>query len=242
MNYITELPKNISYYPHPTEKKEQGAPVMVLDLTKTYVNVIPQKLLGVDQVVAKPNQIKYIAPLFQGKLVEAEEVLTSAGTKVAYTEVHRSKMDSLKNQFQLETKGNQRFFDTSYKANRVCSGYPAEEMHLPSGLKFSWNLRVNRGILDAKGTRLEKRTPIKNIYMMKITSQEELEALKKQDRELAQIFRKKRNYFPKKKNSPVKENIRTENPKIRQNKEAAERKGKVDISYLKHLWGKGSKQ
>ena len=48
MSNITTLPNNLSYYAA-QDKKEDGSPILVLNISQTYVEAIPERLSGVDR-------------------------------------------------------------------------------------------------------------------------------------------------------------------------------------------------
>ena len=170
MPNITTLPSNISYYAA-QEKKQDGSQILVLNLSQTYVEAIPERLQGVDRIVAKEGQIRYIAPDYKGELVVAPQ--GQAWRRHALTQ---HEVAILKKNYQQRNSMARGVFDQSYKAQEICAGYPDEEMHLPAGLRFSWNPKTHKGRLDAQKTLVETVGEMANIEDVKLAKPEVIQA------------------------------------------------------------------
>ncbi|MBQ3696127.1 MAG: hypothetical protein II938_04085 [Alphaproteobacteria bacterium] len=162
MSNITTLPNNISYYAA-QDKKEDGSPILVLNLSQTYVEAIPERLTGVDRVVAHEGQVKYIAPDYKGEVVVAPQGQVWKRRALTHREIVLRKKN-----YQERNSVARGVFNQSYKANEICAGYPDEEMHLPSGLRFSWNPRTRKGRLDAQKTLVQHVGEMANIENVKL--------------------------------------------------------------------------
>ncbi len=154
MRHIIKLPPKMSYY--------EADGLKVLDIRATRVNVIPRVLKGVDIVLAKQAQIEYVAPDYRGHLVETI-TSWSKGAQPETVYAANEKIAILKKSFIQKEQFGPDFFETPYSARHICSGYPDEEMHLPSKLSFHWNPQERIGSLNAGKTWLLERPVIQNI-------------------------------------------------------------------------------
>ena len=164
MSNITTLPNNMSYYAA-QDKKSDGMPVLVLNLAQTYIEAVPERLRGVDRVVAKKGQLKFVAPDYQGEIV-----VTTPGKVWERRSLTVAEISILKARFNDRNQMARGIFEQSYKASERGAGYPEEEMHLPAGLKFSWNKTTRKGALDAQKTLLEKTTEMANVATIKLAT------------------------------------------------------------------------
>ena len=170
MSNITTLPNNMGYYAA-QDKKADGTPVLVLNLAQTYVEVIPERLRGVDRIVAKTGQLKYVAPDYQGEIV-----VTTPGKVWERHTLTKAEVAVLKARFNDRNQMARGIFEQSYKASEHGAGYPDEEKHMPAGLKFSWNKTTRKGVLDAQKTLLEKTTEIANVATIKLATPDVIQA------------------------------------------------------------------
>ena len=170
MSNITTLPNNLSYYVA-QDKKADGSPIFVLNLSQTYVEAIPERLQGVDRIVAKEGQIKYVAPDYKGEVVIAPQGQVWRRHALTHHEVFLYKQN-----YERRNSIARGVFDQSYKASEVCAGYPDEEMHLPAGLRFSWNPKTHKGRLDAQKTLVERVGEMANIEDVKLAKTEVIQA------------------------------------------------------------------
>jgi len=170
MSNITTLPNNISYYAA-QDKKQDGSEILVLNLSQTYIEAIPERLHGVDRIVAKEGQIKYIAPDYKGEVVVAPQGQVWRRRALTHREVSLRKKN-----YQQRNGMAKGVFEQSYKAKEVCAGYPDEEMHLPAGLRFSWNPQTHKGRLDAQKTLVETVGEMANIEDVKLATPEVIQA------------------------------------------------------------------
>ncbi len=159
MTHITRLPENLCYMPT-SDLKENGEPVMALDITRTCVRMIPSKLKGVDRVYAKKGQLKYVAPGYKGQIYVIETTLGKNGDEVVSVQSLSTKaIDLLKKSYEDERKLMPDFFSQSRTQDIICSTWAPEEMHLPSKLSFFWNSQKQTGTLNARDTWLTADQP-----------------------------------------------------------------------------------
>ena len=170
MPNITKLPSNLSYYAA-QDKKEDGSPILVLNLSQTYVEAIPERLSGVDRIVAKEDQIKYIAPDYKGEVIVAPQGQVWKRRALTHHEIVLRKKF-----FQQRNSLAGGIFNQSYLASEQGAGRPDEEMHLPAGLVFVWNSRTHKGIVDARRTFIQNYGALANIEYVKLASEEVLAA------------------------------------------------------------------
>ena len=144
MSHIISMPKNISYYPT-TDLKKDGRRIMALDISKTYVQMIPELMTGVDRVIVRPGQLQYIAPDYKGQVYVRETHWR--GAQVSYVEqpMPREEFFTLRGKYVDQTDLSEVFFDQSYFASRISTAYPDEEINLPKKLHFSWNFKSKNG-------------------------------------------------------------------------------------------------
>ncbi|MBQ4472226.1 MAG: hypothetical protein II942_03170 [Alphaproteobacteria bacterium] len=170
MSNITRLPSNLSYYAA-QDKKEDGTPILVLNLSQTYVEAIPERLHGVDRVVAKEDQLKYISPDYKGEVVVAPQGQAWKRHPLTHREIVLRKKN-----YQERNSMAGGIFNQSYLASEQGAGRPDEEMHLPAGLVFVWNPRTHKGIVDARRTFIQNYGTLGNIEYVKLPSEEVLAA------------------------------------------------------------------
>ena len=131
-------------------------PKMVLDVSRTTASVIPEKLEGVDCLLARQGQIKYIAPDYLKEIIFLE--LSDNGT-IVRTPVRDSERQFLVRCYQARTLNNPEYFEESSKER---TGSYFEEF-LPKNLKFSWDYQRNCGKLNAQETNLTSKPTIVNV-------------------------------------------------------------------------------
>ena len=144
------------------DKKADGSPILVLNLSQTYVEAIPERLRGVDRVISA-GSIQYIAPDYKGEVVEIEPGKPWNRHRLTKDEIMKLKICF--NRRNCMARG---IFEQSYLESERCAGYPDEEKHLPAGLRFTWNPKTGKGKLDAQKTLIEHAAPIANIEEVKL--------------------------------------------------------------------------
>lgn len=175
MTHITKLPQNLCYRPT-NDVKENGKPVMVLDISKTYIEVIPEHLKGVDRIIAQRGQVKYVAPDYQGEIFVFDSLLgRNVIQHTSLTPLSLKNIEILKGEYKDRKTISQTIFDQSYKASMICSGYPDEEVVLPAKLSFFWNPQEQIGILNAGRTWLTEMPSILNISQVIMPNAEKLQ-------------------------------------------------------------------
>lgn len=185
MKPISQLPSNLSYHPLGENQQHNGEPMMALNVSKTYIHMVPRHLKGVDCIVAQKGQIEYVAPDFKGAIyyLENPNTPTAFFQKVGEREMQQKKKNYMDREQVIDS-----IFRSSYLANQKCSLFPAEEMNLPENLTFSWKHSIQMGKLNAEKTLLEKRPKIENIFHVTMPSETTVKkAHKAQERILKEI-------------------------------------------------------
>ena len=173
MSHIIRLPKNMSYYPS-HDMKEDGKPVMVFNISKTQVHMIPELLKGVDRVVVRPGQLKYIAPDYAGQVAIFTEEHIPGKIIRRETLMDAAQIQGMKRAYQRQCGISADIFEQSYSYQNICRAYPDEEMNLPAKLKFTWNPQELVGNLNAGRTWIQEMPVILNIDQVIMPNKEKL--------------------------------------------------------------------
>lgn len=174
MSHITTLPNHLSYAPS-NDLNKDGYPIMTFDISKTFIEMIPERLKGVDRVMVRAGQLQYIAPDYNGQVHVLTNILTREGVSTFAEPMDNRTLKSLKAAYQKQQELSPDFFYHSYSANKICGAYPEEEIHLPAGLAFHWNPQELIGILNAGKTWITKCPKILNIPQVIMPNPEKLQ-------------------------------------------------------------------
>ena len=173
MSHIIKLPRNMSYYPS-QDMKEDGKPIMVFNISKTHVHMIPELLKGVDRVVVGPNQLKYIAPDYAGQVAVVTEEHIPGKIIRRETLMDSAQIQRMKCAYQRQCAISADIFEQSHSRQMICRAYPDEEMNLPAKLKFTWNPQELVGNLNAGRTWIQEMPVILNIDQIIMPNKEKL--------------------------------------------------------------------